>query len=312
MASTVFFIGLGNMGWGMSKNIIAKANLDGPLLVYNRSKDRSEAFVKDVADESKVAVVDNIAAGVAKADIIWLMLSNDKVVETVFDEILSTTADSDLQGKLFIQSATIHPDAAGPLAAKVEAHGAQFLAAPVFGAPAMADSGMLIVVAAGKSDVIDRARVLFKGVTARDEILLRDQPEANSQLLKVIGNTFIFNMIEQLAEGHVLAEKTGLAPEAMHKFVELMFPGPYAAYSQRMLSGQYYTMERPLFGVDLARKDIGYALGLAQKHDIPLQNAQTADAHLVQVKEHDGETGDVAAIFGAVRQEAGLPYENQK
>ena len=297
----------------MSKNIIEKADLNGPLLVYNRSKDRSDVFAKTIADENKVTVVDSIAAGVARADIIWLMLSNDKAVETVFDEILSTGTSADaFKGKLFIQSATIHPDAAGPLAAKVEGQGAQFLAAPVFGAPAMADAGMLIVVASGKSEAIDRARVLFKGVTARDEILLRDQPEANSQLLKVIGNTFIFNMIEQLAEGHVLAEKSGLEPEAMHKFVELMFPGPYAAYSQRMLSGQYYTLDRPLFGVDLARKDIGYALGLAQKQGIPLQNAQTADAHLVQVKEHDGETGDVAAIFGAVRQEAGLPYENQK
>lgn len=296
----------------MSKNIIQKANLDGPLLVYNRSKDRSEAFVKDIADDGKVVVMDSITAGVAKADVIWLMLTNDKAVETVVDEILSngTSADA-FRGKLFIQSATIHPDAAGPLAAKVESHGAQFLAAPVFGAPAMADAGMLIVVAAGQSAVIDRARVLFKGVTAREEILLRDQPVANAQMLKVIGNTFVFNMVEQLAEGHVLAEKTGLEPEAMHKFVELMFPGPYAAYSQRMLSGQYYTLERPLFGVDLARKDVGYALGIAEQHGVPLQNAQTADAHLVQVKEHDGETGDVAAIYGAVRQEAGLPYENQ-
>ncbi len=64
--------------------------------------------------------------------------------------------------------------------------------------------------------------------------------------------------------------------------------------------------------MDLARKGIGFALGLASANGVLLQNSQTADAHLVQVKAHDGENGDVAAIYGAVRQEAGLPYESQK
>jgi len=45
--------------------------------------------------------------------------------------------------------------------------------------------------------------------------------------------------VETLAEGHVFAEKTGLGSEALHKFLEAMLPGPYAAYSTRMMSGDY-------------------------------------------------------------------------
>jgi 3-hydroxyisobutyrate dehydrogenase-like beta-hydroxyacid dehydrogenase len=62
-------------------------------------------------------------------------------------------------------------------------------------------------------------------------------------LLKIIGNTFVLSMVETLAEGHVLAEKTGLGAEMLHKFIETMFPGPYTAYSNRMLSGDYYKRE---------------------------------------------------------------------
>ncbi|CAK7271952.1 hypothetical protein SEPCBS57363_004885 [Sporothrix epigloea] len=310
MAPSVFFIGLGNMGYAMARNIAQKANLDTPLTVYNRSRDRAMALVEDIASPGKVVVADSVVAGVGSADIVWLMLSNDDVVESVTDEIL--TSSKSLEGKLFIQSATIHPEATARIAAKIAARGAQFVSAPVFGAPAMAQQGQLVGVLAGPGAALDRAEFLFKGVTSRETIMLRDVPVGHSSLLKIIGNTFIFNMIEQLAEGHVLAEKTGLGTDALDQFVRAMFPGPYAAYSQRMISGQYYTLDRPLFAVDLARKDIGYALQYAEQTGVQLHNAKTADAHLVHVKDHDGETGDVAAIYGAVRQEAGLTYENQE
>ncbi|ERS95952.1 hypothetical protein HMPREF1624_07487 [Sporothrix schenckii ATCC 58251] len=310
MAPSVFFVGLGNMGSAMCKNVVQKANLDKPLIVYNRSKDRSTALVEELAAPGKVTIADSVVAGAKEADIVWTMLSADAIVESVYDEVLSS--DANIEGKLFIQSATIHPDTTERLAAKVEKRGALFLAAPVFGAPAMAEAGALVGVLSGAAAAVDRAQFLFKGVTSRQDILLKDAPVSHAALLKVIGNTFILNMVEQLAEGHVLAEKTGLGTGAMHELMQAIFPGSYVAYSERMMSGQYYTMERPLFAVDLARKDIGFALRLGEKVGVTLQNARTADAHLVEVKAHDGETGDVAGIYGAVRQESGLPYENLK
>ena len=65
-------------------------------------------------------------------------------------------------------------------------------------------------------------------------------------------------MIETLAESHVLAEKSGLGTEVFHHFISNFFrmhfhrligmsesssAGPYTAYSNRMLSGDYYTRE---------------------------------------------------------------------
>ena len=37
---------------------------------------------------------------------------------------------------------------------------------------------------------------------------------------------------------------------------------------------------------------------------------EVADAHLAAVKEHMGEKGDIAGIYGAVRKESGLKFEN--
>ena len=47
-------------------------------------------------------------------------------------------------------------------------------------------------------------------------------------------------MIETVAEGLVLAEKSELGQENLHKFIEAIFPGPHALYSRRMISGDYY------------------------------------------------------------------------
>ena len=74
----------------------------------------------------------------------------------------------------------------------------------------------------------------------RANIDFSDQPQGKATLLKIIGNTFILNMVETLSEGHTLAERSGLGNENLHSFIETMFPGPYVAYSGRLLGGDYY------------------------------------------------------------------------
>jgi 3-hydroxyisobutyrate dehydrogenase-like beta-hydroxyacid dehydrogenase len=41
-------------------------------------------------------------------------------------------------------------------------------------------------------------------------------------LLKVIGNSFILSMIETIAEGQVVAEKTGLGVKELHQFIKVI------------------------------------------------------------------------------------------
>ena len=67
---------------------------------------------------------------------------------------------------------------------------------------------------------------------------------------------------------------------------------------------------QPLFAVDLARKDVGHALSLAKDSGAKMRSLEVADSHLAMVKEHMGARGDIAGIYGAVRQASGLKFEN--
>ena len=301
-------IGHGQLTWlqGMAKNVVEKADLAHPVLLYNRTKERSVEFSSQFPTGT-TEIVDSIAAGVAKADIIFTILAKDDVVEAVADEILKAV---DVKGKLFVECSTIHPDTTVRVAKAFHDRGAEFVAAPVFGAPAMAEVGQLVGVLAGPGPSVQKARQFFKGVMAKAEIDMSDQPYEKALQLKLIGNTFILNMVEQLSEGLVLAEKSGLGTQYVHQFVENILPGPYAAYSTRILSGAYHRMSYPLFPVDLAKKDARHALDLAEACGARMRNLEVANAHLDQVKEHDGTKGDIAGIYGAVRKESGLKYEN--
>jgi len=294
------------MGRGMVKNLVAKGNLDKPVLLFNRTRQRAIDLSSQLAPGT-TEVVESIGDGVSKADIIFVILSQDDVVEAAVKEILQ----HDVTGKLIVECSTIHPDTTERLAELVEAKGAEYLTAPVFGAPAAADAGQLLGVLAGPSATVDRAKPYFRDVMSRADIEMRDEPRRQALTLKLIGNTFILNMVEQLAEGHVFAEKSGLGSKYLHQWIEGIFPGAYAAYSNRMLSGDYYRREYPLFAVDLARKDARHAMSLAKAAGAPVPNTELADSHLAQVKEHAGELGDLAGIYGVLRKEAGLTYENK-
>lgn len=77
----------------------------------------------------------------------------------------------------------------------------------------------------------------------RGVVDLSGQEPGAASLLKLIGNVFIVNMIETVAETHVFAEKTGLSVDNLQKAIGVLFGGPYLIYSQRMASGDYYKNE---------------------------------------------------------------------
>lgn len=306
-APRLAWLGLGNMGRGMVKNLAEKGTYTGAIAVYNRTTARTEQVVASLP-AGKATVAATIADAVRGADIIFACLANDAAVQETIDAALAVPES---KGKLFVDCSTIHPETTNQLAKLIRAAGAEFVACPVFGAPAMADAGQLIGVLAGPAAAVNRVRPFMKGVMGRAEIDFSDQEEGKASKMKIIGNTFVLGMVEALAQGHTLAEKSGLGVENLHSFIETMFPGPYAAYSKRMLSGDYYQRDEPLFAATLARKDAGHALSLAKASGAKLRGVELADDHLKAVIAHAGDKGDLPGIYGAVRQESGLKFENQ-
>ena len=55
----------------------------------------------------------------------------------------------------------------------------------------------------------------------------------------------------------------------------------------------------------------GQVRELAGSVGVKLRGYEVAGEHLEMVKAHIGPKGDVSGIYGAVRQESGLPYESK-
>lgn len=113
----------------------------------------------------------------------------------------------------------------------------------VFGAPDRAEAGQLICVPAGPREDVECILPFCKGVMGREVIDLSGKTPDLASTLKVLGNSFIFNMVEVVAEGHVLAEKAGLDGALLHEYIEKFFPGIYTAYSMRMRTGDYWNRD---------------------------------------------------------------------
>lgn len=305
MAPKVLYIGLGNIGRGMAKNIAEKGKLDSPLLLFNRTKQRATDLCAQIAP-GKAEVAPSLEAGASQADVIFICLANDQAVTETVDALVKA---GDIKGKVVVDCSTIHPDTTEAVAEAVTSRGADFVACPVFGAPPMADAGSLVPVPAGPRGAVARVLPYLEGVTSRAVIDMSGEPYGKASTLKLVGNTFILNMVTQVAEAHVLAEKSGLGTAYTHQFVEALMPGIYPPYSQRMLSGDYWRREEPLFHADLARKDAGHVLRIARDSGARMPNVENADRHLEAVQKHT-DKGDIAGIYGAVRQDAGLKFEN--
>lgn len=198
----------------MCKNLVEKGKLSEPLLIFNRTKSRADDLSAKIGHSTVVSSIEEL---VSKSDIIFYCLGDDASVLENVDKMLQTS----VKGKLLVDCSTIHPDTTEQENQKITAAGGSFVASPVFGAPAMADSGNLVFVIAGKASDTGKVKPYTEGVMGRAVIDYSGEDVKKATLLKIIGNTFILSMVTTLAEGHVIAEKSGLGTDEMHKFVSL-------------------------------------------------------------------------------------------
>ena len=110
----------------MAKNIIEKGNLSKPLIIHNRTVSVAEEKAKQWGGDSKVVVASSVDDAVARADIIFTCLSNDKAITACIEAAVK----GDVKGKLFVDNSTVAPDTTEMLAKTVEAQGGEFVASP--------------------------------------------------------------------------------------------------------------------------------------------------------------------------------------
>lgn len=326
MAPVVMWIGLGNIGRAACERLVSSGRVDSPLILYNRTAQKCHDLASTLPPGSTHVVL-SLKEGISKADIIFSCLSNDAAVESSYQTIISDLVTEDnpdgLRGKLFIGTETVHPDTADTLADRMAAHGADFIACPVLGPPAAAATGQLIAFPAGPATALSRAEPYLTGnnALARAAIAFPDRPCGTGPRMKIIANTFTLNAAAQLAEAFTLAEKAGVDPAQVGQFVQLCLvsgppaTNPYHVYARRMLRGDYWRAERPAGGVALGVKDLGLAVRLAEETRMVVRNPLGALEWCRDVLDGEGAgrgevKGDIAGVYGAVRERAGLRFEN--
>lgn len=273
------WIGLGNMGNPMAKNLI---NAGFPVTVYNRSADKTVDF------KENATIAGSIGELVRENDIIFTMLTNDDAVNLVYLEIVREHLD----GKLFIDCSTISQTSSLNVAKLIQTKNAGFIDAPVAGSTMPATEGTLIMLAGGEKEDIERAQPYFDKLGRLTKHLGEN---GKGIAAKLAINYFLASIYQGLAETVLFSEKLGVNRKDMLEIVNESACGSGATKVKTpLLLNEDY---KPAFALDLMLKDILLAQNAGANY--PLSAAMIATYQAAQNKGLG--TNDVIGIIEAMK-----------
>ena len=289
----VGFIGLGNMGLPIARNLVKAGH---ELTVYNRTRSKAEALASAGAK-----VADSLTEA-STAEVVMTMLADDQAVEqtTLGDGgILNTLAS----GGVHLSLSTISTALSRRLTAAHAARGQSFIASPVFGRPDAAAAARLVVVAAGPDEAVERVRPLLEGIGRKLFVIGTEPYQANT--FKLAGNFLISSMLETLSEAFTLIQKSGVEPA---KFLEVLngsfFQSPiYENYGKIIIAQKF---SPPGFALHLGLKDVRLVLAAGDEAAVPMPVASVIRDHFVSAVARGWGGMDWAALAKVVAEDAGL------
>lgn len=156
----VGFIGLGNMGASMAKNLVANANVGQkmPVVVFDLNKDSVQKLV---------------AAGAKSANSVKELAQQCSVIITMLPataHVRGTLTGPDgifencPKGSLIIDSSTIDPLASRELHKQAVAKGLEMIDAPVSGGVTGAAAGTLTFMVGGSEQALEKSRVYLSAM----------------------------------------------------------------------------------------------------------------------------------------------------
>ncbi len=257
MIKKVGFIGLGEMGDPMSRNLI-KAGLE--LWVCDVVPERAAGLVKagahaaaspaEAARNTEASIV-MVPASAHVREVVWGRAGLMEGVGARHVCLIMSTIDP----------MTVH-EAAQKLAQK----GAQTIDAPVARSRAAAEAGSLVIFVGGEEPVYEACRPLL-AIMGRDILYVGGL--GNGQVVKIINNMILGITVAVLAEGLVLGVKAGVDPDVLVTALEAGSASSFALKHHL----KTYAMKDDLegrFPVNYIMKDLDLALSTGQHHHVPL------------------------------------------
>ncbi len=290
----VGFIGLGNMGQPMARNLRAAGH---ELAVFNRSREKAEPLRQQGA-----RVADSPADAARGAEVVFSMLSDDAAVEGV------VLGESGLlgglgQGAVHVSSSTISVALSERLAEAHAKAGQRYVSAPVFGRPEAAEAKQLWVLAAGAKADVERCRPLLEALGRGLTVLGERAPQAN--VVKLSGNFLIASMMEALGEAFALTRKSGVEPQVFLEVFQSVFARSpiFERYAMLIADARY---EPAGFKLRLGHKDMRLALEAAGAAEVPMPLASLLKDHLLGGVARGMGDLDWSALGALAAERAGL------
>ena len=196
----VAVLGTGIMGAGMARSLL-RAGLE--VRAWNRTIARAQPLV-----ESGARVEADAVDAVRGADVVLTMLADETAVRGAMD----AAAPGLSAGQIWLQTSTVGIEPIGTLAEFAAKHGLRFVDAPVSGTRQPAETGNLLVLAAGAPDVRAPLAPVLDAISAKTIWLGDDAAQGTATRLKLVINSLVLAATEAAAEAVSLSEALGLDP----------------------------------------------------------------------------------------------------
>ena len=261
----IAFIGLGNMGFPMSANLLRAGHaVSGYDLVAARVAEFAAAGGK---------AAQSAAQAVQGAQLVITMLPASQHVRDIYLGDGGLLSQVDAQA-LLIDCSTIAPQAAREVAEAASAKGFAMIDAPVSGGTGGAVAGTLTFMVGGAAEHLERARAVLSAMGSN---IFHAGPSGAGQAAKVCNNMLAGIAMIATSEALRLGLANGLDPKVLSSIISKSSGGnwvvdkynPCPGTMDKVPSARGYTGG---FAVDLMLKDLGLAVenALDMKAAVPL------------------------------------------
>ena len=208
--TNIAFIGLGNMGGPMAKNLLAAGHT---LQIFDLSPDA----LNDVA-AAGATVAGSAVEACKAADVVVTMLPAGKHVRQVYigdDGLLDHLSP----GTLCLDASTIDSDTARDVGLAVTEQGIEFMDTPVSGGVAAAQAGTLAFMCGGTSAAFDRAKIILEAM-GNSEKIFHAGPAGAGQVAKAANNMLLAVHMIGTCEALAMGAKAGLEPAVLSEIMK--------------------------------------------------------------------------------------------
>ena len=261
------YIGLGNLGGHIAASLIRAGH---QVTVYDR-----DASLAVRLSEMGATVAGSAAEVAAVTDHVFTCLPSPAVSELVLAEILPKMKP----GATWIENSTLGRDDIIRLGAVAEAAGIRLLEAPMTGGVHLAARGEITVLAGGDADLVALHRPALEVIGNK---LFHMGPLGSAAIIKVITNMLAFIHLVADVEALMLAKRGGLDLKTAWEAITASSGSSFVheTEGQLILNGSYDIA----FSMDLALKDLGFAMGFGREFGVPLDLAGMTNQTFVKGK----------------------------